>query len=203
MDKRPSKRQGLQTKTFENRGQTIRPILFRRTNKRRFDYKIHSVRRVGEHYLRVQKTRQNGIEAINTAPYLLKPSEAKHLGRITVNLTVAMVEHYSTKKNRSKQILKIVREYLNTLDYDDFKGDNSRKTISISKPDDALIDYIYLALNRGIAINRSELFREAIRWDMRRDTKEKQEQLAEDKVNGVVRVPNGKSETIYNVIGTA
>jgi len=137
------------------------------------------------------------------APYLLKPKVSEHLNTITLNLTVAMVDHFSDSKNRSHEILKIMKEYLNTFSNDKFTNIDKRKCITISKPNDALYSMIYLAVKSGLSISRSELFREAIRWDMQRKSKVNREQLEEDAKNDVVRVPNEKGETIYNLIGTA
>ncbi len=139
------------------------------------------------------------------APYLLKPKIGEHLNSITINITEAMVEHYSNEKNRSQQILKAMKEYLDTFSNNDFMGVDARKNITISKPNDALYSAIFLAVKSGLALSRSELFRQAIRWDMQRSTKINHEQLEEDAKNSVVRVPNGKDEvdTVYNVIGTA
>ena len=138
-------------------------------------------------------------------PFLLKPKVGKHLNTITLNLTESMVDHYPIKKNRSKQILDAMRSYLDTFSDDKFTGVDNLKIVTISKPGEALYDKIYKAVKSGLSISRAELFREAIRWDMQRLSKENREQLKDDSKDGVVRVPNGdkEPETIYNVIGIA
>jgi len=132
----------------------------------------------------------------------LKPTIDEYRSTITLNLSDAMVEHCSKEKNRSKQILRLMDKYLNQLNID-LKQTHEHYIVTISKPWSNLNDKIYKAVKNGIAFSRSELFRQAIIWDMHREGTKKEMRLVEDAENNVVRVPNEKGETIYNVIGTA
>lgn len=132
----------------------------------------------------------------------LKPTVDEYRSTITLNLSDAMVKHCSKEKNRSKQILRLMDKYLNQLNID-LRQTHEHYIVTISKPWANLNDKIYKAVKNGIAFSRSELFRQAVIWDMHREGTEKEQQLEEDNDNGIVRVPNDKSETIYNVIGIA
>jgi len=132
----------------------------------------------------------------------LKPTIDSYRSTITLNLSDAMIEHCSKEKNRSKQILHLMDKYLLQLNMD-LKQTHDHKITTISKPWPNLHTQIYKAVKSGIAFSRSELFRQAIIWDMHKEGTKKKQQLIADKENGVVRVPIDKSEKIYNVIGIA
>lgn len=115
-----------------------------------------------------------------------------------------MVAHYKGIKNRSNHLLNIMDLYLKTFDNVNFEGFDERTTICISKPNEKLYSKMYSAIKGGFALSRSELFRQAILWDMQRVIKVNRKQLEKDKRNGVVRVPtNEPKELVYKVIGIA
>jgi len=134
----------------------------------------------------------------------LKPTIDQYRTTITINLTTIMSNRFPITNNRNRSILllRLMDEYLDTLP-DIFIKEHDHYIITITKPNPELHTRMYKAIKSGVALSRSELFRQAIMWDINRENIYKIKQIIEDKKKGVIKVPIEGGDKVYKIIGVA